>query len=282
MPDPNGGSPAPKSAVRTDRPERRGRDGGRLSDASGLDPRPDAGLELHPELGQVRGERHALEQVVINLLINACQACPDGPIAVGTVGQRFEPGPRDGAAEGRRADGRRARIRRVSAMPPRRRDLAPGTPGAVLYVADDGARRARGRSGADLRSVLHDQGRRAKAPGSASRSWRGPCTTPVVWCGWTARARAARCSESSCLSRERPMRMLIVDDDAGLRQSLGPAPPGGRLRGRGRGRPRAGARARRGRAVRSRSCATSACPKMDGVDLPAALPRRRRRTRSSS
>ena len=97
------------------------------------------GLELHPELGQVRGERHALEQVVINLLMNACQACPEGPIAVGTVVQRFEPGPRDGAAEGRRADGRPMRaIRRVSAMLPRRRDLAPGTPGAVLYVADAG------------------------------------------------------------------------------------------------------------------------------------------------
>jgi signal transduction histidine kinase len=57
-------------------------------------------------------------------------------LAVGTVRHAFPPG--QGAAA-RRADvpDRRAeRVRRTSE--PRRPDLAPGTPGALLYVADDG------------------------------------------------------------------------------------------------------------------------------------------------
>ena len=94
-------------------------------------------LSLESGLPCVQGDRHGLEQVVINLLMNACQASAGGALAVGTVRRPFESGHRDGA---RRADASRdhAAGRRRWASRPRRRDLAPGTPGAVLYVADDG------------------------------------------------------------------------------------------------------------------------------------------------
>jgi len=93
-------------------------------------------LALHLESGLpcVRGDRHGLEQVVINLLMNALQAAPTVPLSVGTVLRALEPRHREAARMDapERAGGRRWASR------PRRRDLAPGTPGAVLYVADAG------------------------------------------------------------------------------------------------------------------------------------------------
>jgi two-component system NtrC family sensor kinase len=91
---------------------------------------------LESGLPCVRGERHLLEQVVINLLMNAVQAAPSGTLRLGTSRRSF--GHRDGiratdGADARLADGQRSWTSR-----PRRRDLAVGTPGALLYVADDG------------------------------------------------------------------------------------------------------------------------------------------------
>jgi len=89
---------------------------------------------LESGLPCVRGDRHGLEQVVINLLMNALQAAPTVPLSVGTVLRALEPRHREAARMDapERAGGRRWASR------PRRRDLAPGTPGAVLYVADAG------------------------------------------------------------------------------------------------------------------------------------------------
>jgi signal transduction histidine kinase len=94
-------------------------------------------LNLESGLPCVRADQHGLEQVVINLLVNAHQASPGGVLAVGTVRRSFEPRYR---AAARRADTTEAGAagRRRWAARPYRRDLAPGTPGAVLYVADDG------------------------------------------------------------------------------------------------------------------------------------------------
>ena len=54
-------------------------------------------LSLYPGLPPVQGDRHLLEQVVVNLVANACQAAPGGRLVVGTGAQAFEAGRRLGA-----------------------------------------------------------------------------------------------------------------------------------------------------------------------------------------
>ena len=96
----------------------------------------DFALSLEPGLPCVQGDRHGLEQVVINLLINARRASRDGRLAVGTVRRPFEAG--TGAARRDDAAVPRTLERRHWVPRPRRRDVDPGTAGAMLYVADDG------------------------------------------------------------------------------------------------------------------------------------------------
>ncbi|MBA3258889.1 MAG: HAMP domain-containing protein [Gemmatimonadales bacterium] len=104
--------------------------------AQGMFPGRSLAVDLEGDLPPVVGDRHALEQVVLNLLINARQAAPAGTVTVGTVAQRYAPSRRDSA---RKLDGEKSPTdRRGWTSRPRRRDLAPGTPGAVLYVADSG------------------------------------------------------------------------------------------------------------------------------------------------
>jgi signal transduction histidine kinase len=91
-------------------------------------------LRLAPDPPPVRGETHGLEQVVINLVVNAVQAAPAGRITIGTVSHELDP--RHGAAA--RRDGADGGERRRWAPRPRRPDLAPGAKGALLYVADEG------------------------------------------------------------------------------------------------------------------------------------------------
>jgi two-component system NtrC family sensor kinase len=96
-------------------------------------------LSLAPELPPVRGNPHLLEQVVVNLLVNAAQAAPGGRIVVGTLAKAFES---RHAATARQAEGAGESRRRVPSRAwtarPRRRDLAVGSPGAILFVVDDG------------------------------------------------------------------------------------------------------------------------------------------------
>jgi two-component system, NtrC family, sensor kinase len=84
----------------------------------------------------VCGERHALEQVVVNLVANACQAGPDTRITIGTLLTRFE----SRGDEPRATDegSETPRPARRWAPRPRRPELAEGRPGVLLYVADDG------------------------------------------------------------------------------------------------------------------------------------------------
>ncbi len=99
-------------------------------------------VELEPDLPLIHGDRHLLEQVMVNLVVNASQASPGGVLVVGTLREIFEPRGRDLPRAGepwdpKRHAGRPLRAPRSRARP-WRPDIPPGTPGALLYVADDG------------------------------------------------------------------------------------------------------------------------------------------------
>src|SRR3954467_1718116 len=73
-------------------------------------------------------------------------------------------------------------------------------------------------SGSSIRSLRPRI--RAKAPGSDWRLWRGRFTKAAGSSGWTGHGRGGRCSRFSSRWQVETMRLLIVDDDAGLRHSL--------------------------------------------------------------
>jgi signal transduction histidine kinase len=108
-------------------------------------------ISLDPLAPPVRGNQHLLEQVIVNLVANACQAAPGGRIVVGTVAQRWEgrhagavrhddasQAAAEGLHEAAGGNGRSPMPARAWATRPRRRDLPTGCPGAILFVADSG------------------------------------------------------------------------------------------------------------------------------------------------
>lgn len=98
----------------------------------------DVQAALTADLPPVRGSAHHLEQVVLNLVLNACQAAPGGAISVST----FETRAGASLAPQRVRQGETDRPATVQRAPlgrePRRRDVPPGTRGALLMVADQG------------------------------------------------------------------------------------------------------------------------------------------------
>jgi two-component system, NtrC family, sensor kinase len=106
-------------------------------DAQGMVRQQQLELSLEPSLPRVRGDQHLLEQVVVNLVVNACQASPGGRLVVGTLVKALETGRRN---LGRRDDavGRQPDPGRAWSPEPWPRDLEPGTRGVMLFVADDG------------------------------------------------------------------------------------------------------------------------------------------------
>jgi two-component system, NtrC family, sensor kinase len=94
-------------------------------------------LSLEPTLPRVRGNQHLLEQVIVNLVVNACQASPGGRLVIGTLAKALETGRRTVSRRGD-GEGRQPVPERAWFPEPRPPDLPPGTPGVMLYVADDG------------------------------------------------------------------------------------------------------------------------------------------------
>lgn len=93
-------------------------------------------LEIEEHLPAVRGRAHLLEQVGVNLLLNAADAAPGGRVAVGAARWRYR---ERTAGERRRSDSEReATPERLSPNRPWRPELAEGTPGVLVWVADSG------------------------------------------------------------------------------------------------------------------------------------------------
>lgn len=94
-------------------------------------------VELNPLPLTVRAKAHDLEQVVVNLVLNAVDAAPRGPIVVGVTPWRLEA---SAHSSKRRTDppAEAAPDRGSQGTTPRRAELEPGDPGALLYVADSG------------------------------------------------------------------------------------------------------------------------------------------------
>jgi len=98
-------------------------------------------LEVSDSVSPVQGDPKALEQVLVNLLLNARDASPDGSrIWVGAVPKTFVP---RNVPEHRAEDGNGARPshdgpRRYLSRQPWQPSLPAGTAGGLLYVADEG------------------------------------------------------------------------------------------------------------------------------------------------
>jgi signal transduction histidine kinase len=94
-------------------------------------------LSLGPGLPPVRGDQHLLEQVVVNLVINACHASPRGRLVIATLITTLGGG-RRGATRRGDTEGHLPDPGRTWVPQPRPRELPPGTRGVMLLVADDG------------------------------------------------------------------------------------------------------------------------------------------------
>ena len=93
-------------------------------------------LSLDESIPSVQGDQHLLEQVIVNLVVNACQASPGGRVVVGTLPKALVNG-RRGVI--RRGEGEsRPDPSRAWAPQPRPRDYPVGAHGVMLFVADDG------------------------------------------------------------------------------------------------------------------------------------------------
>jgi len=95
-----------------------------------------AQTDIFPQVPEISGRAHVLEQTLVNLLLNAVDATPPGgTIVIGARRWAYEPG----AVQSRRAsDPRFSTFPRVAERRPSRIEFAAGQPGALIFVADSG------------------------------------------------------------------------------------------------------------------------------------------------
>ena len=106
-----------------------------LLDAQGSLDGVQIAVEVEAPLPDVRGSAHTVEQMTVNLLLNAVDAAPNGPIVLGAVPTVFRAEDRDR----RRTDTESEAVRlRRHWHRPGTRSVAVGTPGVLVWVADGG------------------------------------------------------------------------------------------------------------------------------------------------
>lgn len=94
-----------------------------------------AELDLPGPLPQVLGRAHWLEQAIVNLLLNAVDAAPNGVLVLGARPWAYAP---ERVATRRASDSADVFFPRSAGRRPSRRDILPGAPGVLIIVADSG------------------------------------------------------------------------------------------------------------------------------------------------
>jgi len=94
-----------------------------------------AEVDVSDDVPQILGRAHVLEQALVNLVLNAVDAAPDGQIVVGARRWAYEPGH---ASPKRSSDSAQTAHPRVPERRPSRVEFTAGQLGALLFVADSG------------------------------------------------------------------------------------------------------------------------------------------------
>jgi len=92
-------------------------------------------VDVAPDTPRILGRAHLLEQVVVNLVLNAVDAAPGGLVVLGSRRWEYEPGR---AASRRASDSERSAFPRGMERRPGRVEFAAGELGALLFIADSG------------------------------------------------------------------------------------------------------------------------------------------------
>src|SRR6058998_1719335 len=156
-----------------------------------------ADLEIAAGVPHILGRAYLLEQVIVNLVLNAVDAASGGLVVLGARPWAYEPGR---AAPKRATDAGRTAFPRGYERRPARVEFAAGRQGPCC--SSPTPVRASPRKIATRSSSRSTRPRSpGAAPGSASPSSHAPCTTWAASCGWTLPAKAG--PRSKCSFRRR-------------------------------------------------------------------------------